>query len=97
MESSGAAQPHLAYLELYTPFKDKAKENSELFSVSHSFVGGQRKVAVTPVWKIFRSCHLLPRCRPRIDKQWESSTVLDQCSNMFLNTFSDHHMYLFVD
>ncbi|CDO74667.1 hypothetical protein BN946_scf184828.g7 [Trametes cinnabarina] len=94
-----AANPfsHLAYLELYTPFAAKPAQPSGLYKVAKSYRGMKRRAVVVPVDRIFRSCHLLPVCDRAIDRSWSSETVLDECDIMYLNTFSDHHMYLFVE
>ncbi|KAI1781759.1 hypothetical protein LXA43DRAFT_907812 [Ganoderma leucocontextum] len=88
---------HLAYVELYTPFTEHPEPHSKLYTISWSYAGGARKAAVIPVSQIFRSCHLLPKCGERINRAWKSDTILDECDDMFLNTFSDHHMFLFVE
>lgn len=88
---------HLAYLELFTAFTDESEQPSSLYAVSKSYHGGARKTIILPVRQIFRSCHLLPRYGTAVDRTWESATVLDQCHSFFLNAFSDHHMYLFVE
>lgn len=89
--------PHLAYLELFTPFTPRPDRYSGLYSVSKSYSDGARKTLVVPLTRIFRSCHLLPKCGRQIDHTWTSETVLDQCEHWTLNAFSDHHMYLSVE
>ncbi|KAH9847915.1 hypothetical protein C2E23DRAFT_764435 [Lenzites betulinus] len=88
---------HLAYVELYTPFASNPEQYSKLYTIAHSYSNLIRKVAIVPVSYIFRSCHLIPRSGSRVDRAWSSDTVLDDCSSMYLNAFSDHHMYLFVE
>ncbi|KAH9910143.1 uncharacterized protein BXZ73DRAFT_59234, partial [Epithele typhae] len=88
---------HLAYIELYTSFKPRPEEPSGLYAVSKAYTRGIRRAAIIPVTDIFRSCHLLPRCRERVNRAWSSTTVLEECEEWFLNTYIDHHMYLFVE
>ncbi|CDO75849.1 hypothetical protein BN946_scf184346.g10 [Trametes cinnabarina] len=88
---------HLAYLELYTPFSSSPERPVGLYKVAKSYSGMKRKAVIVPLTRIFRSCHLLPVCGQMIDRSWSSETVVDECDVMYLNSFSDHHMYLFVE
>ncbi|KAI0701573.1 hypothetical protein C8T65DRAFT_579586, partial [Cerioporus squamosus] len=90
------AHAHLAYVELYTPFKDAPEPYIQLYKIMRSYREMKRHAVVLPVQQIFRSCHLLPVCGSRINRAWTSDTVLEECDTMYLNSFSDHHMYLFV-
>ncbi|KAH9949208.1 hypothetical protein B0H21DRAFT_688850 [Amylocystis lapponica] len=89
-------QAHLAYIELYTPFTTEPEPHSRLYKISRSYSNMTRKAIVLPLKQVFRSCHLIPVCGSRIDRSWTSDNVLEECDTMYLNPFSDHHMYLFV-
>lgn len=86
---------HLVYAELFTPFRDP-DPHSKLYSVARLSHRQSVKGIVIPVNRIFRSCHLMAKCGPRIDRTWNSDTILEQCNIMYLNPYIDHHMYLFV-
>ncbi|KAG8975866.1 hypothetical protein FRB93_013818 [Tulasnella sp. JGI-2019a] len=87
---------HLAYLELFTPFTPRPEPHSKLFQVSRSVTNTGRRTIVVPLDLIFRSCHLIPKWGKAVDHQWSSTNVLERCKAFYLNSFSDHHMYLFV-
>ncbi|KAI0368210.1 hypothetical protein BV20DRAFT_1054195 [Pilatotrama ljubarskyi] len=89
------AQPHLAYVELFTQFTDP-EPHSGLYKVTRCYSNHTRKAIIIPVARIFRSCHLIPAFGPRANRSWTSHTVLEDCDVFYLNAFSDHHMYLFV-
>lgn len=89
-------QCHLAYVELYTPFQHEPEPHHQLYKIKRSFANMRRKAVIIPLHQIFRSCHLIPACGSRINRMWTSDNVLEECDDMYLNSFSDHHMYLFV-
>lgn len=87
---------HLAYVEYFTPFETEYEPGSKFYKVLKSYVQHKRKTAVIPVTSIFRSCHLIPQWGSSVDRTWTSNNVLEKCHSFYLNSFSDHFMYLFV-
>jgi hypothetical protein len=83
---------HLAYVELYTRFT-QPERYSKLYKVRKAMESFQRRAVVIPVDLIYRSCHLIPVFGKDVDRTWTSGTVMDKCSEFYLNTFSDVHMY----
>ena len=88
---------HLAYVELFSSFTDTPDSRTGLYKVMplrHRLHG--TRAVVVPIAQIFRSCHLIPVSGSAIDRSLSSDNVLDRHDTFFLNSFSDHHMYLFV-
>lgn len=94
--ASASARPHLAYLELFTPFTSRPERYTRLYKVARSYLGLERRAIVVPLDKIYRSCHLLPDFGKEANKDWTSDSMLETCNTFFLNPFSDIHMYVFV-
>ncbi|KAJ3792701.1 hypothetical protein GGU11DRAFT_818959 [Lentinula aff. detonsa] len=88
-------QPHfLAYIEWFTPFLER-DANHGLHKVSRSNVEGGRLASVVDIDRFLRSVHLLPRFGPVANREWRSSSVLDDCPSFLVNSDSDRHMYQF--
>lgn len=94
--NASTSSPYLAYLELFTPFTENPEPHCKLYKISRSYSNMSRKGIVVSLDVIFRSCHLIPFWGQTVDRTWSSENVLDICDKFFLNSFSDHHMYLFV-
>ncbi|THU96676.1 hypothetical protein K435DRAFT_663997 [Dendrothele bispora CBS 962.96] len=87
-------KPHyLAYVEWFSPFGTQPDENCGLYKVSRCNVEGGRLASVVDVRRLVRSVHLLPRFGRIANRDWTSSTVLDQCPSFFTNFYSDRHIY----
>ena len=84
-----------AYIELFMLFTEP-EPHSKLYQIACSHVHMQWHVVIIPLSCIFCSCHLLPACRGPLNPEWTPETVLELCEDFFLNSFCDHHMYLFV-
>ncbi|KAJ3996010.1 hypothetical protein F5050DRAFT_1799862 [Lentinula boryana] len=84
----------LAYIEWFTPFLER-DANHGLHKVSRSNVEGGRLASVVDIVRFLRSVHLLPRFGPVANREWRSSSVLDDCPSFLVNSDSDRHMYQF--
>lgn len=65
-----------------------------MYKVSRLTHGGRRRAAVIPVDSIIGSVHLIPRFGPAMPQDWNSFSVLEQCSTFYVNSFSDRNNYL---
>ncbi|THV03910.1 hypothetical protein K435DRAFT_909634 [Dendrothele bispora CBS 962.96] len=74
---------HLAYVEWFSPFGTQPDENCGLYKVSRCNVEGGRLASVVDVRRLVRSIHLFPRFGRIADRDWTSSTVLDQCTTTY--------------
>ena len=76
---------HLAYVEWFsTPTEKHA--SSQMFKVKRSIADtGARQVSVIEVACLHRTCHLFPNFGKRANRLWTSSTVLEQCSDFYIN------------
>ncbi len=82
---------HLAYVEWFTPFSANPEPNSKLYKVARALHGNSRIVSIVPVTSVVQSIHLSPLPGPAIPLDWSSQTILDECRNFLVNSFSDHH------
>ncbi|KAI0042906.1 hypothetical protein FA95DRAFT_1524820 [Auriscalpium vulgare] len=87
---------HLAYVELFTEFTEQPERYSRLFKVARTLENMQRKAAIIPLSRIFRSCLLIPDCGTSVNLSWTPENVLEEAELFYLCPFSDHHMYLFA-
>ncbi|KAH9030534.1 hypothetical protein EDB85DRAFT_2074297 [Lactarius pseudohatsudake] len=87
------APTHLAYVEWFSPLSPTPDVNHLMYKVSRLMDGGRRSAAVIPVGSIIGSVHLIPRFGP-VTPDWNSFSVLEQCSIFYVNSFSDQDNYL---
>ncbi|KAF8530855.1 hypothetical protein JB92DRAFT_2804267 [Gautieria morchelliformis] len=88
----------LAYIEWLTPFKPPAVP-LRMSRVSYAMRQGRRQAAVIPITSIRRSCALTPIFgKPhQRDRRWTAPTVLEQCSQFFLNSHQSIYMFQLCD
>ncbi|KAJ4483962.1 hypothetical protein J3R30DRAFT_3839006 [Lentinula aciculospora] len=84
---------HLAYVEWFTSFPSNPDPNHRLYKVSHCEVEGGRLASVVDIQRLVRSIHLFPRFGRVANRNWTSSSVLDECKSFFVNSDSDRHIY----
>ncbi|KAL0567675.1 hypothetical protein V5O48_014322 [Marasmius crinis-equi] len=86
---------HLAYIEWFTRFPSRPDPVHGLYKINHSVdsSSGYRDASVVPVAYFQRSVHLYPKFGPVVPPNWTSSTVLDDASVFYVNSFSDRHAY----
>ena len=85
---------HLAYVEWFTPFASlHPGRDHRVYKVSRSIKQGKQQASVIPVALVRQSVHLIPVFGPLAPPEWKSSSVLDLCSNFFVNPFSDCFSY----
>ncbi|KAH9018751.1 hypothetical protein EDB85DRAFT_2154249 [Lactarius pseudohatsudake] len=87
------APTHLAYVEWFSPLSPTPDVNHLMYKVSRLMDGGRRSAAVIPVGSIIGSVRLIPRFGP-VTPDWNSFSVLEQCSIFYVNSFSDQDNYL---
>jgi hypothetical protein len=85
---------YLVYVEWYTPFPEDPNLSSLLFKISPlKDRAGGRICSIIPLANIQRSIHLIPKFGATAPQEWTSSTVLDQASIFYVNSFTDMNMY----
>ncbi|KAH9164605.1 hypothetical protein EDB89DRAFT_2116238 [Lactarius sanguifluus] len=87
------APTHLAYIEWFSPLSPTPDINHLMYKVSRLTHRGRRRAAVIPVGSIIGSVHLIPRFG-EATPDWNSFSVLKQCSTFYVNSFSDQDNYL---
>jgi hypothetical protein len=86
---------HFAYAEWFTPF-GQPEANHGLYRISRLVCNGERLASIIEISDIRRSVHLIPKFGPVAPREWTSGTVLELCSTLFVNSFSDRHAYLTI-
>ncbi|KAH8996568.1 hypothetical protein EDB83DRAFT_2509885 [Lactarius deliciosus] len=87
------APTHLAYIEWFSPLSPTPDINHLMYKVSRLMHRGRRRTAVIPIGSIIGSVHLIPRFG-EATPDWNSFSVLEQCSTFYVNSFSDQDNYL---
>lgn len=89
-----AIPQHLAYIEWFVPFTSlRPGQNHRMYRILRSIKNGKQQASVIPVSLIRQSVHLIPEFGPIAPAIWKSSTVLEQASNFFVNSFSNRFAY----
>lgn len=82
----------LAYVEWYQSFRHEPDSVTGMFIVKK---GHSADFSIIPVSSIRQVCMLIPRFRDNSNwkKEWNSSNVLDNCSNFYLNNWQSNYAY----
>jgi hypothetical protein len=56
----------------------------------------ERQATIIPITDILRSVHLFPKCGPVIPREWMSATVIEECTEFYVNSWSDRHAYIII-
>ncbi|TFK58758.1 hypothetical protein BDN72DRAFT_781632, partial [Pluteus cervinus] len=92
-DSNGDNRIHLAYVELFTKLPSAPEPNHGLYRIKRELKDGARVARIIPVSHIRRSVQLFPRFKRSAPAEWTSSRVLEQCSEFFVNSLSDRHLF----
>lgn len=87
----------LAYVEWFSLFRAGPEANNGLYKVTRSTQGNTRLASIVPISNIVQSIHLIPLVGRAIPPDWNSSTILDECSTFLVNSFSDIRTYCLFD
>ena len=91
--SSRPAPPvDLAYVEWFSP-PSMPNECHGMYRISRSYRNNRRLASIIPLSEVCRSMQLFPIFGPVTPQQWQSSTVLEECRNFYINPFLDRHVY----
>ena len=85
------APDHLAYVHWFTPFRSEPELNSKMYKVARLRHGTS---SIIPVSAIEQSIHLIPLPGISIPREWSSNTIIENCNNFLVNSFTDRRMYL---
>jgi hypothetical protein len=88
------APDYLAYVEWFTPFRREPEARSGMYRVARAFLGDFRLVEVIPLTSIVQSIHLIPLPGETIIRNWMSNTIIEECCNFIVNSFSDRCTYV---
>ncbi|KAJ3712985.1 hypothetical protein DFJ43DRAFT_1008331 [Lentinula guzmanii] len=84
---------YLAYIEWFTPFMAIPDANHGLYKVARCNVEGGCLASIVDIRRLICSVHLIPRFGPVANREWSSSTVLEDCKSFFVNMYSDRYIY----
>jgi hypothetical protein len=82
----------LVYVEWFTKLHMKGQDH-QLYLVAHRKKDGEQETGIIHLDQIMQQCQLYPKFRPKLDHQWKSHSVLEQCDSFFLNPFADLLFY----
>ena len=85
---------HLAYVEWFTPFRREPEPKSGMYKVARSYLDDFRLVEIIPLTSIVQSIHLIPLPGETIPRSWTSNTIIEECRNFIVNSFSDRYTYV---
>lgn len=85
---------HMAYVEWFTPFKSTPESHHLMYKVSRDVRDGHRVASIVNVQDIRRSVLLCPKFGPVVPPGWTSESVLERCTNFFVNSHTDRHTFI---
>ncbi|KAF7793819.1 hypothetical protein EIP86_004940 [Pleurotus ostreatoroseus] len=84
---------HLAYVEWFTHPR-RPDPDSKMYPITYGkMANGQRDSAVIEVKNIVRICHILPNFGKKVNINWTSASVLDQCEHFMIGNWNDQLAY----
>ncbi|KAG8769803.1 hypothetical protein FRC12_004732, partial [Ceratobasidium sp. 428] len=88
----------LAYVELFTPFKNPVSSIHGMHSVSHDLKDGQRRGLIIPVEQVAMACHLGPRFSSIASyiQLHSRGDMLSYCRHFHLNPFYNSFLNLYL-
>ena len=85
---------YLAYVEWFKPFKPQPQPRHLFYEVSRASYQGHRVASIIPLSNIRRSLHLLSKFGQHlVDRDYQSSTILEDYDTFYVNCFSDRHAF----
>ena len=86
--------PYLAYVEWFSPLTAAPDPKHQMYKVTRTTRRGRRCASVIGVNTILSSVHLFPQFGATTPREWNSFTVLEQCTSFYVNPFGDIDSYL---
>lgn len=92
-----AARPpprYLAYIEWFEKIPALPDPDLGLFKIKRAMnADGHKLASIVPLRRIRRSVYLFPAFGPEAPREWTSGNVLDECTNFYIDSFSDRHAF----
>ena len=83
----------LMYIQWFRPFHGP-EPHSGLYTTSHSTSNKMHCHSIVSASLLICSCHLTPKYSVEdVDADWTSDSILDECTDFFLNTYIGFHMF----
>ncbi|KAJ7223235.1 hypothetical protein GGX14DRAFT_351944, partial [Mycena pura] len=79
----------LAYIEWFRPLNSFDKTLA-MFKVTPAFRQHARHASIIPITQINRSCHLIPKFPPKVDRTLTADDVLERVTEFYLNPYLRH-------
>ena len=85
---------YLAYVEWFTPFESNTTTSHLLYDIERAMDDAGKPIAsIIPLDNISRSIHLFPHFDFPVSRDWASETVLDNCNEFYVNSFTDRQSF----
>ena len=85
---------YLAYAEWFTPFESNTNTSHLLYDIERAMDDAGKPIAsIIPLDNISRSIHLFPHFDFPVSRNWASETVLDNCNEFYVNSFTDRQSF----
>lgn len=90
-------QETLAYVELFTPFKNVPNDDGS-YTVSRATRKGRRQSKIIRLTEIVLGCHLVADINGshEVKAPWTSETALEKANSFTFNIFSSVSMYTLI-
>ena len=83
----------LVYVEWFSPLSTPPVDSHGMYRISRSHRNGRCLASIIPLSDVCRSVQLFPVFGPVAPRDWQSSTVLEECRAFYVNPFIDRHTY----